>query len=85
LAGIQISSPVCGCSISSPTCTSQPSSKHNPQLGAAGVRLQAEALACLDGHQADGDILVEGVLFEGTPGTFGESDRWLLCRIGLVT
>ena len=33
--------------------------QHDPQLGAARVGLQAEALAGLDDHQADGDVLVE--------------------------
>ena len=52
----------------------------DPQFGATGVRLQAQALARQHGHETDRAIAIVCVLFERAPGTLDKSDGWLFCR-----
>lgn len=56
--------------------------EHDPQLCPARVRLQAEPLTRKNGHQAHRAILIERVLFEGSPRTLDEGDGRFLRRNG---
>ncbi len=56
--------------------------KHDPEFGAAGMRLEAEALPGFDGHEAHCHFPVVGVLAEGAPGARDAPNRRKVIRDG---